>query len=436
MMKNSCRQVGILLWMAILLLLCINRAECTNGLVKERNSIFNDGEPAPYHLRMTIEYQDCVDDLFESDLNEDMKVTEEEYVEFILIRSRGGIVGEYRTLPFSLISNFIYGSCFCSFVYKNPNCCVGPDAGINIDPNGNSFIEDNLITICRTTDEAIRNEIGTFPPTPSPTITDSDRPSGSPTSTITNEPSESPTFAPSDAPTSTPTLEPTTIAPTMTPSSTPSTSTPTVAATAPVDPICILFQYSIENDEGLTADDILNGFNNTFIDDLTIATRDTTIRVLNETLPRASERRGLRRDQKSDHAIPHLGFASLMKYELDEFSSSSFVDDENTNGRRRAMYLPSNLGEQTGITVINSDNRRLAFYTDSNPPVILDVIDNDFCAESDEEISCAIVDTKVCVFLDIGDNAEEVKDIMLEGFRNAFQNGSFQGSIPMDDGVF
>ena len=198
-----------------------------------------------------------------------------------------------------------------------------------------------------------------------------------------------------------------------------------------------MFQYGIENDEGLTADDILNGFNNTIMSDLTIATRDTTIRILNETISRARERRELWREPKSERTIPYLGAVSVRKYELDEiFIDSIGGGDEKMSSRRKAMYVPRMDGVLTGAGSISSENRRLAFYTDSNPPVILDVIDNSFCPESDVGINCAIVETRVCVFLDVGDEEEEVKDNLLEGFRNAFQSGIFQTAVSIDGDIF
>ena len=205
---------------------------------------------------------------------------------------------------------------------------------------------------------------------------------------------------------------------------------------APVDPICINFQYGIENDDGLTADDILNGFNNTFMNDLIIATRDTAIQILNETLPQTRQRRGLRQDAKLDNTNPHLGIVSLGHYEPEEIISRSVVDrDKTMNSRRKAMYVPINIGKENKTVLMNSNNRRLAFYSDSKPPVITNVIDNDFCPDADEGINCAIVESWVCVFLEVGDNEEEVKEKVLEGFRNAFQNGSFQNAIPGDDDI-
>ena len=199
--------------------------ECVNGSFLR----FEPRQQSGFQLRNADQYQDCVDDLFASDINGDSKVTEEEYVMFISSRSRGKIdVDTYSSLPFPLISNYIYGSCFCSYVMKIPNCCVGPEAGINIDPDSYPFVEDNLITICRTADQAIGNEIGTVPPTKSPTV--------SPTKTITKQPSRNPTAAPTKTITGQPSGNPTatpTLAPTVTPTNKPTIRTTPATSTDP-----------------------------------------------------------------------------------------------------------------------------------------------------------------------------------------------------------
>lgn len=57
------------------------------------------------------QHQTCIDELYSSDLNDDMKINESEYVVFVEKRSKGAIdVDSYSELPFSLISNFVYGS--------------------------------------------------------------------------------------------------------------------------------------------------------------------------------------------------------------------------------------------------------------------------------------------------------------------------------------
>jgi hypothetical protein len=192
--------------------------------------------------RANAQYQECVDDIYSSDINQDFALTEDEYLLFIAKRSNGAIVAEnFSDLPFSLITNFVYGACFCSIAFQLPNCCVGGGALIDLNPDDSPFIVDNLITICGSVDEAIEKEIGTLPPVPtlppvvtptiSPTLAPSvstpspttsvvsptavptnlttDQPSGSPSASTTLEPSVMPSLMPSVSPSLSPTDIPT-----------------------------------------------------------------------------------------------------------------------------------------------------------------------------------------------------------------------------------
>ena len=99
-------------------------------------------------------------------------------------------------------------------------------------------------------------------------------------------------------------------------------------------------------------------------------------------------------------------------------------------GRRRAVYLPNNREEQIGS---NENNRRLAFYSDSYPPVISSVFENPFCQDVDEDTICAIVETRVCVILEEGDDEDEVKGQLLDGIEKSFIEGRFEDSITSKD---
>ena len=238
------RATHILSWVVAYLLTLPIQIECRGfQSLRERNRLvmgkLKEDNPN-LDLRMMVQFQACVNDLNASDTDGDNKVSKEEYVQFISTRSRGGIdVDEYSSLPFSLISNYIYGSCFCSVVSGDPNCCVGANAAISLDVEQYPRIKDNLVTICRNTDESIGAQIGTLPtlpptstPTGQPTVTPvTDTPTGTPTGTPTATPTTAPTATPTASPTAVPTLSPT-ATPTATPTSTP-TQEPTTAPVAP-----------------------------------------------------------------------------------------------------------------------------------------------------------------------------------------------------------
>jgi hypothetical protein len=142
--------------------------------------------------RQKAHYQDCVDNMYASDANGDLALSDEEYVMFIEKESEGAIVvDDLSELPFSLVVHFIYGACFCSIIFQAPNCCVGGEAAIDLDPENSPFILDNLITICISVKQAIGDEVGTSPP-------------------VATSPNQIPTVSPTTTPTETLTMSPTT----------------------------------------------------------------------------------------------------------------------------------------------------------------------------------------------------------------------------------
>lgn len=182
--------------------------------------------------------QDCVDDLYASDLNDDLALSEEEYIFFIAILSDGAIsVDRYTDLPLSLISNFVYGACFCSIITMSPNCCVGSEATIDLNLEDSQFIADNLITLCQTVEEAIQMEIGSSAPIATLAPTEPPAPTTSPTMVTPVEPSSPPTILPpSNSPTVEGSREPSaspTLSPTIVNSTEPSTSPSTTPAFIP-----------------------------------------------------------------------------------------------------------------------------------------------------------------------------------------------------------
>jgi hypothetical protein len=235
--------------------------------------------------KQDAQYQECVDDFYASDINDNMELSRDEYLLFVAKRSDGVIlVDEFTDLPFSLTTIFVYGACFCSIVSQTPNCCVGTDAPIDLNPEDSPFIGDNLITLCINVDEAIARYIGSptptfpsFPPFPPPsdspteepslapeptiaptTLMPSESPSFAPTSQKTLEPSESPSISPTNESSLEPSVLPTTIEPSVTPSLAPSdissmgpSSAPTIVTQSKFTPTkltwCIAHLMTSEN---------------------------------------------------------------------------------------------------------------------------------------------------------------------------------------------
>jgi hypothetical protein len=212
---------------------------------------------------------------------------------------------------------------------------------------------------------------------------------------------------------------------------------------------CVSFQYGIVNTAGFDAEDIFNEVNNTLKTGLLIATRNITIETLNETYPRDGAERLLRRRSKQQNqwsffggkggreaALQYDGFGKrvfrhvvpLKDFEYAPMISENDVEakqPENTKGRRRTVVLPSDDRHSD-----SNVSRRLVFYTDDYPVIINAIVDNPFCEAG---VSCSIVSSTVCVLLEEGDDEEEVRDVLVDGIREAILNGDFEAAIPPEN---
>lgn len=139
----------------------------------------------------------------------------------------------------------------------------------------------------------------------------------------------------------------------------------------------------------MDADDVMNENNNTVKNDLVIATATIVSKILNETYPCVLT------DQKS------------------------------------LVSEPSPLATSSSKNLICP-----VIYTDEHPVVILTVLD-DTCIEelvTNTGDSCVVIRSRVTVLvIDETLVHDEVKNVILEGLRNSFQDGSFLDAIPNRD---
>ena len=168
----------------------------------------------------------------------------------------------------------------------------------------------------------------------------------------------------------------------------------------------------MESEDGFSAEDIELGRNNTIKSELIGATREIVIDILNETVAEGRTK-GLRRKKPV-----YPGWKSSK----DLVGVIKIGGSENQQReRRRTAFLP------TGTTL---HDRRLVFYSDRFPPTISDVFDNPFCgAASDGVTRCSIVDTRVCVVPEEGDDAAEVREQLIGGISAAFRDGRFENLL-------
>ena len=138
--------------------------------------------------------ESCFTKLYESDIDGNGIVTNDEYTTFVSELSEGTFnETSYIDLPFVLKVNFVYLSCLCTIMEgSNSDCCTGADGGIFVagaKPNEtpSELEEAYLITVCSETQGAIDYAVDEL--TSSPTIVTT----SSPTVGVTQAPSVQPT---------------------------------------------------------------------------------------------------------------------------------------------------------------------------------------------------------------------------------------------------
>jgi len=138
--------------------------------------------------------ESCFTKLYESDIDGNGIVTNDEYTTFVSELSEGTFnETNYIDLPFVLKVNFVYLSCLCTIMEgSNSDCCTGADGGIFVagsNPNEtpSELEEAYLITVCSETQGAIDYAVDEL--TSSPTVVTT----SSPTVGVTQAPSAQPT---------------------------------------------------------------------------------------------------------------------------------------------------------------------------------------------------------------------------------------------------
>jgi len=165
----------------------------------------------------------------------------------------------------------------------------------------------------------------------------------------------------------------------------------------------IEFVYLIRT-SGIEADDILRGMEITLGGDLIIATTILVKNILQED-PAGGDRRMQNKRVR--------GKASLVKTTV-----ASGQDSVPYHGLKS--------------TKKNDSGRYLASYYKDSPVILNDVFDS-VCSSppaSDEDERCVLISSIVTVFLDPGEDPEEVRLLIVTGLRQAFLDGSFVEAIP------
>jgi hypothetical protein len=217
-----------------------------------------------------LDTQECYDALIEADVNNDRRVTADEYVTVVQIMGPPGFlenVTDFAELPFRIKTTFNALACLCTRSGGASDCCIGDNAHISNEgaapgeiptPEQSAY----LFTVCLATIRAINAVLEpTVAPSPAPSVMPSMtvptvEPSAMPTELVP-VPSEGPSAMPSSSPTSTPpTIMP--VPPTAEPSASPSNPGDTPAPTttpsptqSPAIPIPVAYVIQVPNGENV-----------------------------------------------------------------------------------------------------------------------------------------------------------------------------------------
>jgi hypothetical protein len=298
------------------------------------------------------------------------------------------------------------------------------------------------------------------------------RPTNSSSSTpATKRPTNSSTAAPATKrPTNSSTVAPATKHPKITPTVAPATGKPSMIPAGTPHPTarneftCIVFYYTIQNSQNLTAYDILNEKGTQLKTGLEIATDLTTVAILNTTFPQSAKSHMFQAGNNSAHLTDgnltavassnhsgnngrqlhgnfQVGVGHAMNLALSNFQNQDDVSDllneyllglyALANHTSHEDYLSKRQLAKAMDRSQQPGERTLVYFTDVHSANITNVALDPFCPSADTmHISCSIVETSVCVALEAGDNATIVEDALLSGFRLALADGSFYARVP------
>ena len=129
-----------------------------------------------------LDTQECYDALIEADVNNDRRVTADEYVTVVQIMGPPGFlenVTDFADLPFRIKTTFNALACLCTRSGGASDCCVGDNAHISNEgaaPGETPTPEQSayLFTVCLAT---IRSINAVLEPTSAPSLAPSIMPS-------------------------------------------------------------------------------------------------------------------------------------------------------------------------------------------------------------------------------------------------------------------
>jgi hypothetical protein len=225
--------------------------------------------------------------------------------------------------------------------------------------------------------------------------------------------------------------------------------------------VCVEFSYLLNNDIGLSAEDLLNEVNNTLKTGLEIAGANITIEIINASFPGGAmpedpevltrhtlESPSVASSQSGRswrfghiegvHVVAEAGPLLALQAGLSgEFGQDKTTDILRSFGHILRPRPPPSLhshqrypGHQDLRRLFRMPQRRLVYYTDEIPSTVYNIRQNYMCDGAEEGVLCSVVEQNTCVVLEEGDDRALVKEVLSAGIREAINNGDFEKAIP------
>lgn len=222
------------------------------------------------------------------------------------------------------------------------------------------------------------------------------------------------------------------------------------------------FSYQLNNLEGLTADDILVGRNNTLREGLELAGRNITIQLVNNTFPRTeaglvtSPQGDPVEEEEEEESTTPFGTPRLRKHKqrysnknspgtrkLADYQTALKLGLSSSFGPGEALVimessdglLSSRLPalEETRRSLSSPSSRRLVFYTDEYPSRVFNVVENFICENTSDDLICVIIQQLACVIREEGDDVGVIRFTLRNGLRDAINSGEFLAAVPPEN---
>jgi len=260
-----------------------------------------------------------------------------------------------------------------------------------------------------------RSGMPSIPPSSAPSFEQSRYPSEIPSILPSNIPSILPTSAPSLLPASDPSGSPSYM-PSHDPSDMPTTIPSLVPSFVPsLAPtqfgwLDVSVNYIIRTN-GVSGQEILSKGGNTVASDLITATTTVLLNILGQS--GLGNRRAESANLLFDTGASHVAIATI----------------HSSLGRPRRNRLKSPKSTDTDF----SSSRSLALYRKSNPVEIVSAIDiacSSGASMQNENERCVLIRSIVTVYLNVNENKDSVRALIVSGLRQSFLDGSFVAAIP------